>query len=141
MKKLTTLAVALILPMLFVSVPAQAQMSTSCQTQLQELIDATKQLCACNPKESAKLQNKLLKNLYKAQDELCKGGTKHQYHAAMDVWKYDSELRKEYQKGKISCDDGAALDEGALQLLICIVDMYYPDYEYNPYANGVISCP
>ncbi len=143
MNKLTKLAIALVLPLIFVSMPikAQAQAPASCEEQINNLIQDTKSLCTCNVRKTTSTRNKLLKKLYDAKRELMKGSVKSQYNAAKKVWEYDWELRKLYFKGDIGCDGGAPLDESALSLLVCTVDLYYPNSGYDPYKNGVISCP
>jgi hypothetical protein len=142
MKRLANLALALIVPILLLSVPVDAQACgcSSCQAQLRSLMTATKRLCTCNSWESIKVRNKLMSYLNDAQCNLNRHTVKGQYAAALNIWNYDYELRKLYFKRSVSCDDGAMLDESALQLLICIVDLYYPNSGYDPYANGVISC-
>ncbi|MBN2505058.1 MAG: hypothetical protein JXQ71_00030 [Verrucomicrobia bacterium] len=143
MKKLVTVAIALLLPILFAPASVQAQ-STSCDAQLATLIEATKRLAPCQQpgiSGDKRINNKLLKHLYDAQAYLMEGSIKSQWHAAKEVWKFDTELRKLYFKCILCCDDAAMLDESALQVLVCIVDLYYPDSGYDPYVNGVIACP
>lgn len=139
MKKALTLAVALMLPLAFISVPSTAQAAV-CETELNLLIEGTKNLAGTNPSETAKIQNKLLKKLYEAQKDLAKGSPNDQYKAAKKVWEYDNELRKLWWKGDISCGSGASLEETAFVALTCIVRSYYPTSDYDPAANGVISC-